>query len=495
MQEKKDVINQMVIAHSNNGNYYIQDIINNQSIYIHPELYKYLSIHNTCQKEIILSSDSYYKKKYEFLKKYVLANQSSGSYLTPYINKEVISENIINTQQLLFEVTDECNLQCKYCGYGDLYSGYDERTNKSLEWETAKVLIDFFINKWTEGNYPSVGKPIAIGFYGGEPLLNIKLIKKIIQYLEANAPEKILFQYHMTTNGMLIDKNVDYLIEKEINIAISLDGDKKSQMYRVNKRGENSFEKVTQNIQIIIDKAPEYFTKYVHFISVLHNKNSMQLIINYFKSKYNKIPTILEVTPSGVLTEKKEEFNRLFKSKRKSIAESDNIQFLKELLFTGDPDIRTLVQYIHQYTGNVIKDYPYFFKDINAIKYLPTGTCLPFGKRVFLTVNGKILPCERIDHQYEIGRVKSTGVIINPDEIASNHTKHYERIISQCSVCYNQKTCNVCIFSNKDIMQKGKCDSFVNEQTFQKSLSKILTMMEESPTIYNKIMKEVILEN
>lgn len=33
-----------------------------------------------------------------------------------YLNKEVIYSNIRNLSQVTFEVTDACNLQCKYCG-------------------------------------------------------------------------------------------------------------------------------------------------------------------------------------------------------------------------------------------------------------------------------------------------------------------------------------------------------------------------------------------
>ena len=45
------------------------------------------------------------------------------------INKKEIIHNIINLRQLVFEVTDACNLKCKYCGYSDLYEGYDKREN------------------------------------------------------------------------------------------------------------------------------------------------------------------------------------------------------------------------------------------------------------------------------------------------------------------------------------------------------------------------------
>ena len=38
-----------------------------------------------------------------------------------FINKEDVERNLINLKRLVFEVTDACNLRCKYCGYADLY--------------------------------------------------------------------------------------------------------------------------------------------------------------------------------------------------------------------------------------------------------------------------------------------------------------------------------------------------------------------------------------
>lgn len=42
-----------------------------------------------------------------------------------------VKHNLINLSQLVFEVTDDCNLNCYYCAYGDLYNGYDIRNGKT----------------------------------------------------------------------------------------------------------------------------------------------------------------------------------------------------------------------------------------------------------------------------------------------------------------------------------------------------------------------------
>ena len=43
------------------------------------------------------------------------------------ISKDIVLHNLIRLNQLVFEVTDACNLHCKYCAYADLYGGYDQR--------------------------------------------------------------------------------------------------------------------------------------------------------------------------------------------------------------------------------------------------------------------------------------------------------------------------------------------------------------------------------
>ena len=58
-----------------------------------------------------------------------------------------IEQNLINLKQLVFEVTDACNLRCKYCGYADLYEGYDKRENTYFPFKLAKLIIDYLYNK------------------------------------------------------------------------------------------------------------------------------------------------------------------------------------------------------------------------------------------------------------------------------------------------------------------------------------------------------------
>jgi uncharacterized protein len=44
---------------------------------------------------------------------------------------------------------------------------------------------------------------------------------------------------------------------------------------------------------------------------------------------------------------------------------------------------------------------------------------------MFVTVNGKILPCERISHKYALGEVTDEGVHLDFTEIAERYNNYY----------------------------------------------------------------------
>ena len=64
------------------------------------------------------------------------------------ITHQEIEHNLVNLRQLTFEVTDDCNLRCRYCGYGEMYSGYDERKARYMTFEQIRPLIDCLAAMW-----------------------------------------------------------------------------------------------------------------------------------------------------------------------------------------------------------------------------------------------------------------------------------------------------------------------------------------------------------
>ena len=159
-------------------------------------------------------------------------------------------------QKLTLQVTQNCNLRCAYCCYtGEKYNNR-EHSNKTMPFEIMKQSVDFLMQHST--NSPKVD----IGFYGGEPLLEFQKIRKLIGYIEERYPYKKI-TYSMTTNGTLFNtENIQFLIEKNINVMISLDGPRElHNINRVYANGQGSFDKIMENLSFIKFNYPDFFKR------------------------------------------------------------------------------------------------------------------------------------------------------------------------------------------------------------------------------------------
>lgn len=338
-----------------------------------------------------------------------------------------IENALVNLKQLTFEVTDACNLQCKYCGYGDLYYGYDKRETKYMTFRQGKLLVDYLADLWRQRRTRSSRQKTYISFYGGEPLLNMDFIRQMVNYIESlDVPRSFIFS--MTTNAMLLDRYMDYFAARKFRLLISLDGDEEGQSYRIRKKGDNSFYKVFSNVKALQQKYPDYFAEYVNFNSVLHNRNSVEKTHDFIKRAFGKQPKISELNDSGIREDKKDEFDRTYRNKIESLTTSENYERLSSEMFMSEPRTNDLSLYLYQYSGNVFKDYNSLYIDEDKQSYTPTGTCSPFGKKMFVTVNGKILQCECIDHKFTLGQIGETHVFLDIKAIAERFNGYLDKL-------------------------------------------------------------------
>lgn len=410
------------------------------------------------------------------------------------INISSIENSITMLPQLIFEVTDVCNLNCKYCGYGDFYNNHDARENQSLPIEKAIRLLDYLKKFWSSNKNNSYSQKIYISFYGGEPLLGMEFINRIVDYIEQLHLPKIEFVFSMTTNAMLLHKHIDYLVEKKFRLLISLDGNKKNHSYRVTHSGINSFEKVYQNIQIVRQKYPDFFKTNINFNSVLHNRNSVDEIYHFFKSEFDKKTRIGELNNVGISKDKEKLFMETYRNKFESLHQSENYEAILEDFFVDSPNIRDLNTYIHQYSGNVFRNYVDLLFDPEQKVMIPTATCLPFSKKMFVTVNGKILPCERIGHQFALGHITESEVVLDFDDIAKKYNLWYSKVRQQCSRCQNHKGCVQCIFNLDDLENKPVCKGFMNDEKYRLYSSFQMNFLKKQPHLYKRLMEEVLIK-
>lgn len=496
-----------IIVKTISGNNYYIDQEKRLVGYAHPSLVRLSNLEkqngslNELPDKTILSknkeieeSELYYIEKHHFLAQHgVNFNKRDVEPFGGKINSETIDYTLSNLAQLTFELTDKCNLDCKYCGYSEFYNNHDKRNGQKLSFGVAKRMIDYVFKKWNSPLNSSKEGVGFISFYGGEPLLCVPLMKEIIEYIKSKKVNREIV-YSMTTNGVLLNKYMDFLVENKIKLTISLDGNKKNNSYRVDHKGNASFNKIFNNIKLLKERFPKYFDESVFFNTVLHNRNSVEEVYSFFEKEFGKITNISELNNSGIKEDKIEEFIKTYKNYREDIRSSKHYEILNKKLLVNSPDTRDLLIFMKQNSGVFFSSYTDLFD--NDIQYqLPTGTCLPFGKKLFVTVNGKILPCETIGHQFSLGRVTEESVNLDFNKIAEKYNNYFDKVKKQCKYCYASNSCTQCIYMIESIDdEQAKCDGFANDNTIKQQYSDTVAYLEDNPFLYNKIIDEVIFE-
>lgn len=161
--------------------------------------------------------------------------------------KEPNSQRSSYLKSLCLVIDNSCNLCCDYCFAN---KGTYDKPNEFMTFETAKKAIDFLIESTLEH-----GNKISVAFFGGEPLLNFKLMKECVEYIDTF--KKIECKYMITTNGTLLTKSiVEFLEEHRFDIMISIDGNKHlHDFYRKYKSGRGSYDDVVKGIRLFTNKS------------------------------------------------------------------------------------------------------------------------------------------------------------------------------------------------------------------------------------------------
>lgn len=130
---------------------------------------------------------------------------------------------------ITFQVTDDCCMACTYCYQHN-------KAHHSMPFDVAKTFIDKLLND----EYPLINSTntsgITFDFIGGEPLMEIKLIRQIWEYylnklIKLNHPWLFSSGFSICSNGLLfLTPEVQEFVKKYHHwggISFSIDGNKK----------------------------------------------------------------------------------------------------------------------------------------------------------------------------------------------------------------------------------------------------------------------------
>jgi len=161
-------------------------------------------------------------------------------------NQNNTQGNIRNIERITLHVANDCNLRCKYC-YAD---GGHYKDNRSMM--TLQVAAQFI--EFCRCNFEEVG---MIVFFGGEPMLNLPVMKFVcssIKQLYKEGKYPFCPQFGIITNGTILNAEVlDFIKEHLTFITVSVDGTKKQHdANRVFADGRGSYAHVKKFIRTVL---------------------------------------------------------------------------------------------------------------------------------------------------------------------------------------------------------------------------------------------------
>lgn len=327
--------------------------------------------------------------------------------------------------KLALNVTNVCNLNCRYC-YAE---GGSYASNESLmDTATAKMAIDLFYSKYERIE--------VIQFFGGEPLLNEPVIRFVCQYItEMYADGKInrIPIFGAVTNGTIYsDELADTIAKYKITLTISIDGAKEvHDNMRVHKNGDGSFDKIVENIK-------KYGEHSINIGGVESTYNA-----SHVKHGYSVIDTVkfikdeLDIFSVHIVPVSSEEPTDYSLNDRDSFVDS-----VKEIF---SEKINNKKSYEYAFVSRIVN----LLKSKTANKYICEAGLSNFS----VSAKGDIYPCflfTDLQH-FKMGNVyDGIGVFDSPEFVGLRESflKFSKFEYEKCKNCFNNRVCSGCLGTN-----------------------------------------------
>ncbi len=313
----------------------------------------------------------------------------------------------------VLEVSNKCNLECKYC------AGNHSRRGLNMDWEIIKITIDKILSL--------SDKPIRLVFHGGEPLLNFSVIKKGVRYIRTKDKNKRVKLTIQTNATLLTQEMINFFKKYNVNIGISLDGPKEiHDKNRVYPNGKGSFNDVMKAINLLKRNKCQFGT-----IMIVSNPKDIRKFYPFLK--LNKI-NYIKLNPYYQQGRGKDNIMP-FKAQR---------EFAKEHLRL----FRKVLDHNKKYPFKIILENISIMLH-NLLSRERIGMCMraPCGagnSTLGITAAGDIYPCDRMKYEkkFLIGNIRENK---NLEGIIS-HSPIREEIYSRTPL--NIPKCRSCVLRN-----------------------------------------------
>ncbi len=333
-------------------------------------------------------------------------------------------------------LTSNCNLQCIYCfddtGCDSCSPNIREKQNMSQEFAINSLaqIIKNFNNIIPDYK----GKPkLNIHFFGGEPTLNFKTIKTVVNYIEN---KEIDTTYWISTNGVTSKANIEYMISKNFRFDICCDG-----RPEIHDRQRPFKGKTNQ-------KSSDYIENMIKLL--VENKAKIRTKVVVTNETVEEMPSTVEYLANLGINHMRLEAV-LIDGRAKNFKDVNPEEFVKYFLKSADTAVE-----IGKKTGRTIYVSNWVLRNL----FEPRDHFCQFvkGNRIAILPDGTISKCVRNLHSnqespFVVGKINEKGLDLNKEKISYLQGLSVEQM-PECNDCFAKYICSGGCF-NENLSMAG----------------------------------------
>lgn len=399
--------------------------------------------------------------------------------------KENFNEEV---KHLLIGLTEKCNLRCKYCIYGGHYENERTHNEVDMDFNILKQSIDKFFKT-------SQRKNKVINLYGGEPFINFRAMKNIVEYINSIDDNVSIY---ITTNGTLLkDEVLNWLIEnKNVNLFVSFAGTPSTHdKLRVFINNQPTYNIIRNNLLKLRELSEETYIDRINFIFNLFSEFQLIEIQEHWETDelFKGVQRKPEITYIDCFDDD---------GYVKSLSE--------DILKNYDKSVDPLNEYIEliknkNYDNLIVKNYDEKFlnihrRELNNDKNILAGVCRPIVQKTFVDVNGNIHLCENFICKDRFDNIENISSLSDCFGDIDNLLYEYKKErINTCDSCWANKLCRLCfkdtIDSTGKINNKHTIKSCKEErESLLENLIEYCTVLENGEDLLEHLDEYIIYE-
>lgn len=293
-------------------------------------------------------------------------------------------------------------------------------------------------------------RDVRVTFYGGESLLELKLIKSMVSKLYEVLGERV--EFAVSTNGFLLKEDVvDWICSyKRFNVYVSIDSYKElHDRNRITIRGSKTFNQIITNLERFDKKYHERYLLSVFFLVTLSSWEDLPMASQRWSDTgvlRHRPPMHLSfVLPRNVAD---------VKVMSKSMEERKTVLDLALSQYEAG-QVNLLTSQFKYWTDVINHD----SQAVQTNDDIIVTTCVEDFYRTFISSEGDIYICERFAKKFIIGTVFEGLYVDAPNEIEDSFIKFRNRQCNDCEVVNQCSKCMTILNYEDDIeMIEALCD-------------------------------------